>query len=222
MNDTQKIRIAISEDQPKLLKTFLEALEIFDEVEVLFVAENGKEVLRKLAQAVRLPQVILMDIEMPVMDGIEATKLVKEQYPAIQIIMLTVFDDMEKIFQSILAGASGYLLKGDKTHKIVQAVIDAQEGRLPMSPEIAAKSLQLMRSIPASEKTPEDFGLTKREVEILEHLSQAWSYQKIADKLFISTSTVRNHIHKIYQKIHVGSKAEAVQMAMKHNWFKAH
>jgi len=216
----QKTRIAIAEDQPKLLQTLLEALAIFEEVEVAFVAENGKQMLEKLQQAVILPSVILMDIEMPIMDGIATTEAVSNQFPNIKIIMFTVFDDTEKIFQSIVAGASGYLLKGDRTHKLVQAVIDAQEGRLPMSPSIAAKSLQLMRSIPSSEKTPQDFGLTNREIEILEHLSQAWSYQKIADTLFISTSTVRNHIHKVYQKIHVSSKAEAVQLVMKNRWFK--
>ncbi len=215
-----KIRIAIAEDQPKLLQTLLEALGIFEEVEVSITAANGKELIQKLEQAITLPSVILMDIEMPIMDGISTTKSISNQFPDIKIIMLTVFDDTEKIFQSIVAGASGYLLKGDRTHKIVQAVIDAQEGRLPMSPSIAAKSLQLMRSIPASEKAPEDFGLTKREVEILEYISQAWNYQKIADKLFISVNTVRNHIHKIYQKIHVSSKAKAVQMIMKNNWFK--
>lgn len=215
-----KIRIAIAEDQPKLLKTLREALQFFEEVEVAFEAINGKELLQKLMQSVRLPEVILMDIEMPIINGIEATQQVKANYPDINILMLTVFDDAEQIFQAILAGASGYLLKGERVTKIVQAIQDVQEGRLPMSPDIAGKALQLMRSIPASEKTPQDFGLTKREVEILEYIAQAWSYQKIADKLFISPSTVRNHIHKIYSKIHVSSKAEAVQLVMKHQWFK--
>ncbi|MFT6963976.1 MAG: DNA-binding NarL/FixJ family response regulator [Flammeovirgaceae bacterium] len=190
-----KIRIAIAEDQPKLLHTLLEALGIFEEVEVSITATNGKELIRKLQQAITLPTVILMDIEMPVMDGILATEAISNQFPEIKIIMLTVFDGTEKIFQSIVAGASGYLLKGDRTHKIVQAVIDAKEGRLPMSPSIASKYLQLMRSIPASEKAPQDFGLTKREVEILEYISQAYSCQKI----------------------HVSSKAEAVQLVMKNH-----
>ena len=112
-----KIRIAIAEDQPKLLHTLLEALEIFEEVEVSITATNGKELIQKLQQAITLPAVILMDIEMPVMDGIATTESISNQFPDIKIIMLTVFDDTEKIFQSIVAGI-GLFAERRPTHKL--------------------------------------------------------------------------------------------------------
>lgn len=211
------IKVGIVEDNPSLMKSVLEKLSLFDQVEVLWVAENGSYVLEHIEKS--HPDVILMDINMPEKNGIEATQLVTEKHPDIKVIMLTVFDEADKIFDSILAGASGYLLKDEKPGKLMQAIEDALEGGAPMSPAIATKALKLIRagvktSARASEEV--DFGLTNREIEILEHIGRGDNYQIIADKLFISPKTVRKHIENIYRKLQVHNKVEAVQLALKH------
>ena len=129
--------------------------------------------------------------------------------------MLTVFDDGDSIFNSILAGASGYLLKDEKPGKILSALQEVLEGGAPMSPVIASKSLQLIRG-KSTEIVPEEnnFNLSKREVEILERIAKGENYQQIADKLFISPKTVRKHIENIYQKMQVHNKVEAVRKAV--------
>ena len=218
-----KIKVAYVDDKPRLLQVMSEALAMFDEVEMVFTARNGQEALDKLAGKAPFPDVILMDIEMDGIDGITATREIREILPEIKIIMLTVFDDSEKIFEAILAGASGYLMKDEKPSKVVAAIEDAMEGRAPMSPVIAMKTLDLLRSQRQAEinrDTPQDFGLTSREIQILEEISLGLTYQKIAEKLFISPKTVRNHIENIYKKLHVHSKVEAVQLAMKNKWFE--
>ncbi|MEM6723429.1 MAG: response regulator transcription factor [Bacteroidota bacterium] len=215
------IKIAIVDDKYPLIQSLLEVLHYFEEVEVVFTASNGKDCLDKLANKPKQPDLILMDIEMDVMNGIEATTKVKIAYPDIKIVMLSAFDDDDKIFHAILAGASGYLLKGEKPSRIISSIEEAMEGRLPMSPLIANKTLQLMRTAsPPTMSSPQDYQLTKREIEVLEQISIGLNYNQIADKLFVSPKTVRNHIEKIYKKLEVHSKVEAVQIAMKNHWFK--
>lgn len=216
------IKIAIVEDKPQLLRTLKEALSMFEEVEVLFTARHGKEAIDKLVTLPTKPEVILMDIEMDVMDGIATTRQAKQYFPKVHIIMLTVFDQEDKIFDAILAGASGYMLKGEKPSRIVQAIEDAKEGRLPMSPLVARKTLALLKNQP---KQPDllalnDFELTAREVEILEFVAKGKTHTYIAEQLFISPKTVRNHIHNIYKKLQVNSKGEAINLALKNKWFE--
>jgi DNA-binding NarL/FixJ family response regulator len=213
-----KIKIAIAEDNPALAKSVKENVASFDNVELLFIAPNGKELLQKIAENV--PDLILMDINMPVMDGIEATQKVKHHFPSIKIIMLTVFDEEEKIFQSIIAGASGYLLKDEKPARIMDAITEAMNGGAPMSSAIATKALQLIRGQKA-EIVPEknDFNLSKREIEIMELISKGDNYNQIAEKLFISPNTVRKHIENIYSKLHVHNKVEAIQVANRNKLF---
>ena len=215
-----KIKIAISEDNNLLAESIKEKLDFFsEEVEYRFRAKDGKDLMNKLESDSNV-EVILMDIEMPKMDGIQATKEVNEKYPDIKIIMLTVFDDEEKIFKSIQAGASGYLLKDEKPVKIIEAVNMIMDGGAPMSPTIAAKSLELLRNPERFEKTPndtvEEYSLSKREVEVLEEISKGSEYTKIAEELFISPKTVRKHIENIYKKLQVHNKMQAVQKAQKH------
>lgn len=210
-----KIKIALTEDVPQLQQSIAENLAGFEDAELLFIAENGQDLLNKLAD--QKPDLILMDINMPVMDGITATRRVRALYPDIRIVMLSVFDDGDNIFNAILAGANGYLLKDSKPSKLFSAIEEAMEGGAPMSPVIATKALQLVRGN-RTEAIPEnnDFSLTKRELEILDRLAKGETYQQIADKIFISPKTVRKHIENIYQKLHVHNKVEAISKAQKH------
>ncbi|MEM7298467.1 MAG: response regulator transcription factor [Bacteroidota bacterium] len=211
------IRIGLADDNPNLLKSISSGLKKYEQLEIEFIAINGEEVMSHLEE--KRIDVMLMDINMPVMNGIEATKKLKERYPDIKVIMLTVFDENDKIFDSILAGASGYLLKDVKTIQIVEAIEEVLDGGAPMSPEIATRILGLLRGKSSGElqkKRAEKFNLTDRELEILQEIASGAHYNQIAEKLFISPKTVRKHIENIYSKLHVHNKVEAIQLAMKH------
>ncbi|MBU1095372.1 MAG: DNA-binding response regulator [Ignavibacteriae bacterium HGW-Ignavibacteriae-2] len=214
-----KIKVALAEDNDKLAGSIKEKLELFsDRIEFKFRAKNGGEMIRKL-ETVGDVDAVLMDIEMPVMDGIETTNFIKNKYSEIKVIMLTVFDDEDKIFRSIQAGANGYLLKDEPPDKIVEGIEMIMDGGAPMSPVIAVKTLSLLRKseIVIPNILAEDFSLSKREVEVLELLSKGEDYVKISNKLFISPATVRKHIENIYKKLEVHNKIQAVQKAQKHN-----
>ena len=161
------------------------------------------------------PDVILMDIEMPFMDGIEATSIIHQKHPGVKIIMLTVFDDDENIFNAISAGANGYLLKDENPEALYNGIHSILKGGAPMSPSIALKALDILRDPDRIEKETSDFDLTRREKEILEQLSTGLSYNQIADNLVISSGTVRKHIENIYRKLQVHNKVEALDVARK-------
>ena len=210
-----KIKIAITEDNDSLANSIKEKLELFsEELKFKFRASNGRDLLDKLNEDDSV-DVILMDIEMPVMNGIEAAGIINEKYPEIKVIMLTVFDDDEKIFQSIQNGAMGYLLKDELPYKIVESIQTIMAGGGAMSPAIAAKSLALLRNadIPDIVVEKKDFSLSKREIEVLEKLSKGENYNQISDNLFVSPSTVRKHIENIYRKLQVHNKIQAVRLA---------
>ncbi len=206
-----KIRIAVAEDVPELARTIRQKFQAFEEIELMFIASNGQEMIEKYEE--NPVSVVLMDINMPVMNGIDATKKLKSKYPDLKIIMHTVFDEDDKIFESILAGASGYLLKDDKPAKILLSIEESIEGGAPMSVSIASKVLSFIKE--DSEKSNEEFNLTSRELQILQRIGKGENYQQIANILFISPKTVRNHIEKIYKKLHVHNKVDAVTVAMK-------
>lgn len=159
------------------------------------------------------PDVVLMDIGMPGISGIEATKMIRSKFPGVKVLIQTVFEDEDKIYQAIRNGASGYLLKHSGSDKIAEAIKDVFEGGSPMTPRIAVKVLEFFRSV---ELMPEssDYGLSKRELEVLEHLVQGNSYKMIAEALQISYNTVNSHMKKIYEKLHVNSVGEAVSKAI--------
>ena len=160
------------------------------------------------------PDVILMDIEMPGMNGIEAVKIVKEKFPDVKILMETIFDENDKIFQSICNGAEGYILKNTAPAQILSAIKEIYEGGAPMTPSIASKVLKMFKN-PPIENISEEFNLTDREKEILKCLVEGMSYKMIADTCFISADTVNGHIKNIYKKLQVHSKSEAVVKAIK-------
>lgn len=208
------IRIAIAEDNNFLLKAILEKLSIFSDLEVKFWAFNGLELLEKLEKDSNV-NLILMDIEMPKMNGIETVAKVSQKYPQIKTIMLTVFDDDENIFRAVQAGANGYFLKEVDPKTLYQGILDTLDGGAAMTPSVALKALKLLRNPPKFEEPVEDISLTSREIEILEQISKGLNYNQIGENLFISPKTVRKHIENIYQKLQVHSKLEAVQKAIK-------
>lgn len=215
-----KIKIGIVDDNTTLAEQLKENLGNSGVVEIIFTASNGADVLEKLSNGTTLPDLLLMDIEMPVMNGIEATAIITKETD-IKVLILTVFDNDEKIFDAIKAGAAGYLLKDSKTHRIVSAIEDVMTGGGSMSPHIAAKALGLLREKASGSKTPQpaDYNLSDRETELLEQLVLGLNYQQIADKLFISHGTVRKHVENIYSKLHIHSKVDAVNIVNKHKWF---
>ena len=160
------------------------------------------------------PDVVIMDIQMRGINGIEAAGMLIEKYPNTKILMQTIFEDNEKIFQSILAGASGYILKNTSPARILEFIKETYEGGAPMSPSVASKVLKMMVQHSPSAK-PISFDLSDREKEILSYLVEGMSYKMIAEACFISLDTVRSHIKNIYEKLHVHSKGEAVAKAIK-------
>lgn len=211
------MKIAIIDDNSFLISSIKEKLSFFEEIQVKFTANNGADLLEKLEKDHNL-DALLMDIEMPVLNGIETTLAVKQKYPQIKIIMLTVFDNDENIFNAIKAGADGYLLKDVNPHELFNGIVDTLNGGAAMNPSIALKTLKLLRNpVDFKDVSKEDINLTNREVEVLEQLSKGLSYKVIADNLFLSPSTVRKHIENIYSKLQVHSKLEAVQKARRNN-----
>lgn len=223
MNPQNKIRIAITDDKKVLRQSVAERLVETGRVEMLFEAENGEDFLYKMAQrnGFRQPQVVLMDIEMPLKNGIETVREASALYPDVHFLMLTVFDDDEKIFEAIKAGAVGYLLKEEKTEAIIRAIEEIVEfGGAPMSPRIARKTMNLLANATPSVNTASDTGnLTERERQVLKLLVDGLDYKNIAEKLDISPNTIRKHIDNIYKKLHVTSRAQAVTIAVKKRWF---
>mgnify|MGYP005843499113 CR=1 FL=1 len=227
----KKIPIAIVDDKRILRNTLSEQIQYNQPIEVLFTAENGIDFLQQMEKRPKNnhPLVVLMDIEMPEMDGLETVLISKEIYPDIQFLMLTAFSEDEKIFDAVKAGAGGYLLKDEKISKIVASITEVlYEGSVPMSPIVAKKTLEMLRTgekpvqkQEASAEKPDDIVdfLSTRELEILHGVVDGLNYKEIAEKLFISPHTVRKHISNIYDKLHVTNKTAAIKIALKKRWF---
>jgi DNA-binding NarL/FixJ family response regulator len=162
------------------------------------------------------PDVVLMDIEMPGLNGIEITGKICERFPRIKILMQTVFNDSEKIFLALRAGASGYILKNDPPHKFIEAISEVYSGGAPISSAVAKKILSFFANQNVILVLPgnEDYHLSEREKEILRLMAEAFNYKAIAEKLYISYETVRTHVKNIYKKLHVTSRSEAVLKAI--------
>ena len=217
------IKLAIVDDKQINRTTVKEKIAGYGEIELILEAKDGKDFLEKLKEAKEKPQVVLMDLEMPIMDGIEAIRTASAIYPEIKFIVLTVFEDSEKIFEAIKAGAGGYLLKEDSAVNIIDAIANVVEyNGIPMSPVIAQKAMELLKLTSYSnthlpEKKEEQI-LTERELNILKELTNGRSYKTIAEKLLISPLTVRKHVSNIYLKLHVNSAIQAINVAQKNNW----
>ncbi|BCX47917.1 DNA-binding response regulator [Haloferula helveola] len=205
MSTTDKIQIAIVEDNAALGASLRKIIEATPHLECVGVWTSGEDALRKV-DAFR-PQVVLMDINLPGISGIEATGRIKSHLPGIQIIMVTVYRDHDKIFAALKAGASGYLLKRSAPAEVRAAIDDVRAGGAPMSPEIARRVVEAFHQ--PTESQTEELNLTPRETEILDCLCDGLANKEIADQLDISTETVRVHLRHIYEKLHVRSRTEA-------------
>ncbi len=206
------IKVAIFEDNRSLLEGLTAMIGGTPGFVCVGAFPNCNNLLKNISHA--KPDVILMDIEMPGINGIEAVALIKEEYPEMKILMETIFDDDEKIFNSICAGAEGYILKHTSPAEILEAIEEIYEGGSPMTPSIANRVLKMVKARPET-GNKESFDLTDREKEILTCLVKGMSYKMVADTCFISIETVNVHIKNIYRKLQVHSKSEAVAKAIK-------
>ncbi len=220
------IKVAIIDDKSINRQSVKERLMMAKNIELVFLADNGATFLDKMKElsVPERPDVCLMDIDMPVMDGIAAVGIGKELYPEVEFLMLTIFDDNEKIFEAIKSGASGYLLKEESMEKLVDAIHQVKEfGAVPMSPLVARKAIAMLagnrNNEPQQQKAGMEYNLSEREMEVLKAMVDGLDYRQIGEKIFLSPHTVRTHIGNIYKKLHVCSKVDAVKIALKKQWF---
>ncbi|HQW85095.1 MAG TPA: response regulator transcription factor [Ferruginibacter sp.] len=206
------VNIIIYDDNQNLRESLSNLLALTGEFHIKGSFPNCENVQEQVLKI--QPDVILMDIDMPVINGIEAVKKIREFNQNVQIIMLTVFDDNTHVFEALYAGANGYLLKKYVSDKLIHAIQDVLSGGAPMSPSIARMVINNMQQPIQPSATKADYQLTSREKEILQLLAQGNSFKMIAADLLISIDTVRTHIKHIYDKLHVRSQIEAVSKAI--------
>jgi DNA-binding NarL/FixJ family response regulator len=222
------LRIGLVDDKPVNRSSISGKIKQFEDLNVCFIAVNGRDCLEQLKglPLEKMPEVIFMDLEMPEMDGVQTISLARALYPDIFFIVLTVFDDDDKIFEAIKAGAHGYLLKDESAAALHNAIINVVEsGGAPMSAAIARKAFDMLGKAQLqadNNKKAEphllDTLLTEREKEILLQTINGLDAKRIASMLDISVLTIRKHIANIYQKLHVNSKAQIISLAHKNNW----
>lgn len=226
----ERIRLFVVEDQPKILKNQLKLLESFDEIEILGTALSGEEALEELEKLESPPDVILCDLGLPNMSGIDVTREVKAKWPEVEILIFTIFDEEEKVLEAVKAGASGYLLKGAEAEKIVESIKEVRQGGSVIQPSLARALLRHFRMPedgpppPGSVKTEEEAEnerqhgtaqsgrrqLTERELECLQIIAKGLSNNEAARVLGLSKATIRTHLEHIYQKLDVTNRVEAV------------
>ena len=216
------ILLGIVDDKLVNRKTIRRNIDGCSDMRIVLEAGNGSDFMEKmqLMPEEERPNVVLMDLDMPVMGGIDAIAVGTIKFPSTRFLVLTVFDDDEKIFEAIQAGASGYLLKDDAATELHQAVREAMiYNGAPMSPAIARKTMSWLKTLssPVTDTAANSI-LSEREMDIIRQMVEGHDYKAIAAKLFISPNTVRVHIRKIYEKLHINSKAQAVQIAYKNKW----
>lgn len=207
------IRVLVVEDQPNILKAQIKLLDTFDAIEVVGEALSGEAALEKIEEV--MPEVLLLDLGLPQMSGIDVTRRVKETHPEIEILIFTIFDEEEKVIEAIGAGAAGYLLKGTPVEKIVEAIKDVKDGGSVIQPNLARALLRIIgKGVEQKDAQPEQStaatNLTERELEILQLIAKGLSNQEAAKVLGLSKATIRTHLEHIYEKLDVSNRVEAV------------
>jgi DNA-binding NarL/FixJ family response regulator len=220
------VKVALVDDNMVNRNTFIRKIQTFDDLEIVFVAPNGSSCLEQLKELPheKMPQVLFVDLEMPNMNGVQLIQIAKVLYPSLYFIVLTIFDDDEKIFEAIRAGANGYLLKDDNAISLRNAITNSlDQGGAPMSPSIARKAFDMLSkssrsSSESNKETSLESLLSERENEILQYTIKGFSPKQIAETLFISIYTVRKHIANIYEKLHVNTNTQIMSLAYKNKW----
>jgi DNA-binding NarL/FixJ family response regulator len=205
------IKLLIYEDNPQLREGLTMLIDGSEGFSVLAAFKNCTNV----AQEIRTfrPDVVLMDIDMPGVNGLEGLKIIRQTDDQVKVLMLTVFDDHQNIFEALKSGANGYILKKTPPAKLLEYIQEASTGGAPMTSSVAAQVLKMFSQIQPTVEN--DYNLTDREKEVLQWLVNGYSYKMIAAEMFIAMDTVRSHIKKIYEKLHVNSKSEAVAKAFR-------
>ena len=198
--------VAVVEDDPLLRRTMTRLIGEASGFRCVGAFSTAEEALKKIPEL--MPEVVVMDIHLPRMSGIECTNRLKEKCPAIGVLMLTVYDDSDRIFEALRAGASGYLLKRSVAEEVLPAILDVKEGGAPMSARVAREVVASFRQPVSGMQTSSI--LSERENEILARLSQGYANKEIAELMHVSLSTVRTHLRHIYEKLHVHSRTEAL------------
>jgi DNA-binding NarL/FixJ family response regulator len=212
---TQPICVWLVEDNHTFRETVARVLRQVEGLDCPRHFSNSEDALEAMAHGA-VPDVILLDVELPGMNGIEAVHRMKAMSPATRIVMLTVFDDHDKIFKAVCAGASGYLLKTSPVEKIVESIREAHAGGAPMTPRVARSVLDMFSQLRAPQQ---NYGLTQREREILELITEGLLKKEIAERLSLSYHTVDTHLRNIYAKLHVNTRASAVAKAIRERLF---
>ncbi len=211
MSSATKISVVVFEDNKHLRESLQLLISSSKDFECIGAFADTRNVVVNISRL--MPDIIITDIEMPVMNGIEATRLIKSKFPEALILILTVFDDSERIFQSLQAGGNGYLLKNASPEDILNALMEVYNGGSALSPAVTRKVIQFFQNNTTAEN---DYHLTQKEKELLQHLVHGMSYKMIADAMLISFETVKSHIKNVYKKLHVNSNSEAVAKAIRH------
>jgi len=216
MDSPPDVRVLVVDDQQLIRDGIASMLDIQPGVVVVGTAKNGQEALEQASALA--PDIILMDIHMPVMNGIEATLKLRRQIPESQVVMLTTFDDESYIIRSLQAGACGYLLKDIAVDELAQAVKLAHAGVYQLAPEIAGKLVGnlMLKSQPKAPR-PSEFGLTKRELEVLKLIARGATNSEIAEQLFVSQGTVKNHVSSILNRLGLRDRMQAALFAIENN-----
>ncbi len=212
------IRIILCDDQYVVLEGLRKILSSDPGIEVVGTAENGEDLIRLLPQL--QPDLVLVDLKMPVMNGILATRFIRRDFPEIHVLILTTYDDDEWVFDALRAGAEGYLLKDMPPAQLIDAIKGTVEGKAYIDPKITGKVIERAKAFEQPEEARETFNLTEREKEILQLIAQGFSNVEIAERLFLSEGTIRNYTKNLFQKLGVSARTQAAVVAIRNGLVK--
>jgi DNA-binding NarL/FixJ family response regulator len=208
------IKVLICDDQEIVCEGLQTILNAYDDIEVIGIAHNGEEALNLIPETE--PDIVLMDLKMPVMNGIIATRNIQQKYPHIYVLVLTTYRDDEWVFDAVRSGASGYLLKDTPPDELIKAIRGTVEGKSYVDPDVAGKIMASYRHSQSSKYLPTNFQLSDREEDILKLLAKGLSNADIAQQLYLTEGTVRNYTSEIFKKLNVSDRTQAAVMALRY------